>query len=176
MQQIAWFNRTFYFHETQNVFPALIERLSGTPVRLEEKVSSIAPNHLEVKHGGSWSIKENIGHLIELEPLWQNRLHDVLTGKQEMQPADLGNTSTHEGNYNAKPIDGILATFRLVRFQTITKLKSLTEDDIFKSAYHPRLKQPMRVLDLFYFVAEHDDYHLARITEILNLLETRQES
>jgi hypothetical protein len=32
---------------------------------------------------------------------------------------------------------------------------------------HPRLKQPMRLVDHLYFVAEHDDHHLARIWEMI---------
>jgi len=32
---------------------------------------------------------------------------------------------------------------------------------------HPRLKTPMRLVDHLYFVAEHDDHHLARIWELL---------
>ena len=42
--------------------------------------------------------------------------------------------------------------------------------DIFRTALHPRLETPMRMMDLFYFVAEHDDHHLARITAIGNQL------
>jgi hypothetical protein len=33
---------------------------------------------------------------------------------------------------------------------------------------HPRLKQPMRLVDHLYFAAEHDDHHLARIWELIN--------
>ena len=29
----------------------------------------------------------------------------------------------------------------------------------------------MRTMDLFLFVAEHDDYHLARVTELVKILE-----
>jgi hypothetical protein len=32
---------------------------------------------------------------------------------------------------------------------------------------HPRLKQPMRLVDHLYFVAEHDDHHLATIREMM---------
>jgi nitronate monooxygenase len=35
------------------------------------------------------------------------------------------------------------------------------------AALHPRLRVAMNVVDLAYFVSEHDDYHLARITELL---------
>jgi hypothetical protein len=33
---------------------------------------------------------------------------------------------------------------------------------------HPRLKQPMRLVDHLFFVAEHDDHHLALIRELLD--------
>jgi len=48
----------------------------------------------------------------------------------------------------------------------LVKLRDLKEEDVFKSALHPRLKIPMRTIDLFIFVAEHDDHHLAKIIEI----------
>jgi hypothetical protein len=32
---------------------------------------------------------------------------------------------------------------------------------------HPRLKRLMRLVDHLYFVAEHDDHHLARIWELV---------
>ena len=49
-------------------------------------------------------------------------------------------------------------------------LEQLTEEQIFLSALHPRLKTPMRTIDLFLFVADHDDHHLARITELVKLM------
>jgi hypothetical protein len=33
---------------------------------------------------------------------------------------------------------------------------------------HLRMKTPIRLVDHLYFVAEHDDHHLARIWEIVN--------
>lgn len=166
MKQIAWMERKFYFVETQNVFPGLMVRLEGTPARLEEKVRGIDDKILHLRMNDSWSVKENIGHLIEVETLWQGRLQDVLNGEKEMRAADLTNRKTFEGNYNDKEIESILETFRNLRHETLSAMRMLQEEDIFKSALHPRLKQPMRIYDHFYFVAEHDDHHLARIDEI----------
>ena len=81
MQQIKWFNRTFDFSYQQNIFPAIIERLEGTSIRLNAKIEKCAPKILEFKPSGKWSIKENIGHLIDLEPLWQGRLEDIMGNK-----------------------------------------------------------------------------------------------
>ena len=38
-----------------------------------------------------------------------------------------------------------------------------------RTARHPRLGTPMRLIDIAFFTAEHDDHHLARITELLRL-------
>lgn len=166
MKQVAWFDRKFYFKETQNVFPGLIERLRGTPIRLEEKVKNTPKEELTKQIDQSWSFQENIGHLIEVEPLWQERLQDIMNGEKELRQADLTNRRTYEGNYNRIPVNDILINFRVLRKKTVSLLESLSEEDIFKTSLHPRLKEPMSVFDLFYFVAEHDDHHLARIQEL----------
>lgn len=170
MQQTKWFERKFNFSSTQNIFPSLIERLAGTPVRLEEKLKSIPSEILTVKVDGSWSIKENIGHLTDLEPLWQTRLEELISGKQELSAADLQNTKTHIANHNDMHIDALLKDFRSIRQQTLSMLEKIDEETVFRSALHPRLKTPMRTMDLFLFVAEHDDHHLARIGELVKLL------
>ncbi|MBV8391474.1 MAG: hypothetical protein JO080_16830 [Mucilaginibacter sp.] len=64
-----------------------------------------------------------------------------------------------------------MSDFRSIRERTIALIENLDEEIIYKSALHPRLKTPMRTMDLFLFVAEHDDYHLARVTELVKILE-----
>jgi uncharacterized damage-inducible protein DinB len=170
MQQVKWFERSFNFNSVQNIFPSIIERLAGTPVRLEEKFKTIPADILTVRINDTWTIKENVGHLTDLEPLWQGRLEDILNNKTELRPTDLNNTKTNEANYNAFSIEELLNNFRQIRQQTIRMIENLNEEQIFKSALHPRLKTPMRTMDHFLFVAEHDDHHLARITELSKII------
>jgi uncharacterized damage-inducible protein DinB len=171
MKSTKWFDRKFDFTSRQNIFPSIIERLKGTPARLEEKCRAISSAYLELKPQGTWSIKENIGHLADLEPLWQGRLEDILNGEKELRPADLTNRKTTEALHNAKSLEQLLSTFRQIRMQTVAVTEDLDEDTIFKSGLHPRLKTPMRTMDHFLFVAEHDDHHLAKISELLKFFE-----
>jgi len=138
-------------------------------VRLEEKFRSINPALLTRKVDNTWSIKENLGHLSDLEPLWQRRLDDIIMGKEELSPTDLQNTRTTEAGHNETPLEELLQRFRQIRTQTITLLEAIDKQTVFKYALHPRLKTPMRTMDLFLFVADHDDHHLARITELSRL-------
>jgi len=170
METVRWFERKFDFSTDQNIMPSLIERLEGTPIRLREKLKHIDPSVYAIKPGGKWSILEQVGHLGDLEPLWQTRLDDILSGKEAMTPADLQNKKTEEAHHNDKTLEELLSNFETLRNQTLVKLSHLKEEDVFKSALHPRLNKPMRTLDLFIFVAEHDDHHLARITEMAKSL------
>ncbi|MES1217950.1 MAG: DinB family protein [Bacteroidota bacterium] len=170
MKQTKWFDRTFNFNSNQNIFPSIIERLSGTPLRLEEKIKSIPPEMLTERVDNTWTIKENIGHLTDLEPLWQGRFDDIKKGVVELRVTDLQNNQTTFANHNDTPINDLLYNFKKIRQQTIAMLDDIDEEIIFKSALHPRLKTPMRTMDHFLFVAEHDDHHLARITELVKII------
>jgi len=166
MEQLNWFDRKFDFSVTQNIMPSVIERLEGTPIRVREKLSRIDSSLYKVKPDGNWSILEHVGHLIDLEPLWQGRLQDILEGQVELRPTDLSNRKTTEANHNDKSPADLLNELFATRKITVDRLQRLKGEEVFKSSIHPRLKSPMRTIDLFIFVAEHDDHHLAKITEI----------
>ena len=59
------------------------------------------------------------------------------------------------------PVAEILGELRAAREKLVRKLDALKAEDVGISALHPRLQKPMRVIDWVYFVAEHNDHHLA---------------
>jgi uncharacterized damage-inducible protein DinB len=167
MKQKPWIDRQFPLDTPVSLFPGLIERLRGTPARLEERIASL-PADLRVRRSGSsWSIQENAGHLLDLEPLWDGRLDDFEAGLASLRPADMTNRATREADHNARPIAGILEGFRTLRGRLVARCEALDSASIERLALHPRLGKPMRVIDMVLFVTEHDDHHLARISELL---------
>jgi uncharacterized damage-inducible protein DinB len=170
MEQIQWFDRKFDFSADASILPSVVERLTGTPVRICAKMKLIRPELFSIKPEGKWSMLEHIGHLSDLEPLWQGRINDILEGKIELRPTDLSNRKTDEANHHSKSLDGLVKRFQDLRDQTVFQVAQLKDEDIKKTALHPRLKTPMRIIDHLIFVAEHDDHHLASITELHRLL------
>jgi len=167
MKKTEWFKRKFPAIEDNGILPSIIERLTGTPARIEEIIGNGDPVLLMLKMDGRWSIKEEAGHLLDLEPLWSGRLDDLVNGAIELRVTDLTNQKTHTANHNATETNILLKQFREQRVLFVNKLLSLNDDQLLMSSLHPRLKTPMRIIDLAYFVAEHDDHHLAGIREIL---------
>lgn len=163
-----WFDRQFPLDVPIELLPTIIERLRGGPVFLRDRVQSLANEVLIYRDDNKWSIQENVGHLLDLESLWIGRLQDFVDGRDELRPTDLANTQTDEHNYNAASIEDILNNFASMRASFVKDLEELDVAVIERTALHPRLKQPMRIVDMAFFVAEHDVHHMARITELIN--------
>jgi len=163
---MQWFNRKFSFDLPVEMFPNVVERVRGTPARLEELTRGLSRELLTRRDGDKWSIQEQAGHLLDLEELGMKRLDDFEAGRETLVAADLANRKTHEANHNASPIELILATFRQERTAFVARLDSYDEAFVNRIALHPRLNQKICVIDLAFFIAEHDDHHLARISEL----------
>jgi uncharacterized damage-inducible protein DinB len=161
-----WFDRKFELGLGPDAAPELWERLRRTPERLANAVRGLGPEILTRQCEGKWSIQENAGHLLDLEPLWDQRLDDFDAGAAQLRPADLENRKTHEAAHNDRPISDILADFSAVRGRIVDRLARITPVQLARTALHPRLQQPMSVVDLCFFVAEHDDHHLRTIDEL----------
>jgi uncharacterized damage-inducible protein DinB len=158
-----WFDRKFELGLGPDAAAELLERLRRTPERLANAVGGLSPAVLTRRHDDKWSIQENASHLLDLEPLWEQRLDDYDTGASELHPADLENRKTHEARHNDREIADILADFKVVRGRIVERLARMSGAEFARTALHPRLRQPMSVVDLCFFVAEHDDHHLGTI-------------
>ncbi len=165
-ERVAWTERTFDFDFPVGLYREFMERLRGTPVRVEELIRSVPTDRLTACPDQGWSIQQNVGHLLDLEPLVMTRLDEYDAGAAVLHAADMSNQKTNQAGHNDKSIESILSAFAEARAELVRRLESLAPARFGQTALHPRLNQPMRIVDMMYFQAEHDDYHLARITEL----------
>lgn len=170
MAKWSWTDRTFNLDFPPSKFPDLLERVRGTPARVEDRIKGLPRDVLTRSDGKGWSIQQNIGHLMDLGDMQFRRVGQILGGETTLIAADMSNKKTNEANHNEKGIADLLSEFRHERAKFVARLESVNEADWGNSAIHPRLNQPMRIVDIAYFDAEHDDYHLARIGELIRAL------
>lgn len=165
-QVATWYERKFQFSFPTELYPNLCMRLRGTPARVEELTRELPRDLLTRRLPGKWSIQEQVGHLLDLEPLWLARVNDYLNSAGTLSAADLSNRKTDEANHNAREIGEILTAFRKARQQLLDRASQASPEFLARTLVHPRLQQPMRLVDHLYFVAEHDDHHLSKIWEL----------
>jgi uncharacterized damage-inducible protein DinB len=169
-QAPSWFARKFEFSFPVELRPNLSARLRGTPARLEEALRGHSHEILSRKVQEKWSAQEHAGHLLDLEPLWLARVNDYAAASDQLTAADLTNRKTDEANHNTRPLEQILTQFRAERERLLKRTDELDPSLFARTIPHPRLQTPMRLVDHLYFVAEHDDHHLARIWELVNAI------
>src|SRR5581483_4952223 len=158
---MKWFDRTWSFDLPVAAFDELVQRLGSTADSMTELVAGATDGQLRWHEPDSWSAQRHLAHLDDL------RLHEFLEGAPKLTPADRENRLTWETDHDAAPINVTISRFRAHRDELVKAMSELSEAQIAARAVHPRLGHPLRLIDWAYFVAEHDDHHLAAAKQAL---------
>lgn len=156
-----WLYRRWTFDSPTQLYPAVLERLRGTPARCDELARSVPPADLAKSVDGGWSIQRHIAHIADLERLLHQRLDAYEEGVHELPAADMSNERTVETDHESRPIEDVLASVRSERGRSLERLEAYPRDFFGRSAWHGRLGVQKRVVDTCQFFADHDDHHLA---------------
>jgi hypothetical protein len=158
---MKWTTRSWTFGREPGLFPPILERLRGTPARAEELIRTLPADRLTARTSGKWSAQEHLGHLTDLHELDERRLSEFLENVEVLTAADMSNAATEQAQHNRAPVDAILERLRAGRLGLVQRLEAMTTEQLRCASVHPRLNQRMTVVDWMFFVAEHDDHHLA---------------
>ena len=82
IEVFSWIDRRFVFKPPPELFPVVVERLRGTPARVEDKANLVPAEMITRRLGNSWSIQESIGHPLDAEELWEGRIEDFLSANR----------------------------------------------------------------------------------------------
>ena len=166
----TWAERKFSFVHPPWMLADFIERLRGTVPRLEAHVLDLNDGDAHRQLEGKWSIAQNIGHLSDVEELWQERLDDLKKGKKTYTPAVPARFQELAKRHRASPINAIIRELKDRRSRLVDALASASPELQQASAFHERLQMPMRLVDCAQFYSEHDDHHLLRIRKLRSML------
>jgi uncharacterized damage-inducible protein DinB len=166
INQTPWIERRFNFDFPVSHFPVIFSRLEGSLFRLQILLQAADEEQSEKRISG-WSLKEQVGHLYDLESLWWQRLNDFNEGKEVLTAADITNQRTTSAGHNEKALEQLLYQFVVERQKMLEAIYEFDAAALERVAIHPRLMQPMRLIDALFFVAEHDDHHISIISNML---------
>jgi uncharacterized damage-inducible protein DinB len=167
MPRIRWTDRKFGFDVPVELYPEIIERMRGTPDRLAERTTGLPAAVQTARPAHGWSIREHVGHVADLDrSVFLTRLLVYVNDGPLLPPADMTNAATTEANHNARDLIDVLKNAREARRDFVAQLETLDANVFARTRTHPRLGVPMRLVDMIYFMSEHDDHHLATITQL----------
>lgn len=166
MKHIKWTERKFDFGYPPEYLHLFTERLKCTAPRIEELTKNISDEKSSFMPNAKWSIKQHIGHLADLEELHDGRLNDFRAKLEILRAADMTNLKTEEADHNKISIADLIKDFISSRKKFIDHVMTFDEKVLDQRSLHPRLQKQINVIDLLYFVAEHDLFHLEIISRI----------
>ena len=163
---MPWTSRRFDHEWPVELMPGILERLRGTPVRAAALLGEFTETRIREARGG-WSAVEHVGHLDDLHALDVCRLDEFLSHVSVLSAADMTNRATYDARHNERSTTAVLDDFRTRRLEFVHRLEQLSAEEAAIAAEHPRLRRQLRLVDWLYFLAEHDDHHLAKAREVL---------
>jgi len=164
-EMMKWLDRRFNYVPPAGEYAVIVERLRGTPARMADRIQFVPRSLLTRRSREGWTVQEQMGHLLDLEALWAMRVGEFLSGAKELSAADMTNRKTNEANHNERSIQAIVSEFSVARRRLVEQLYGAGDPEA--ASFHPRLQRPMRLIDFCFFMAEHDDHHLAIVTQLL---------
>jgi uncharacterized damage-inducible protein DinB len=169
LERPPWAQRKFAFGQPEWMLAEYVERLRGLVPRLGPLLEGLGEDVARREHGGKWSIAQNVGHLSDVEELWQERLEDLRRGREAYTPADPVRFHGVAARHHERPLSATVRELAERRARLVEALAGASPELQRATAFHPRLKVQMRLVDCAQFYAEHDDHHLLRIRELRSI-------
>lgn len=165
-----WAQRKFSFVHPLWMLADFTERLRGLLPRLDELVLGLDDRSAYEQLEGTWSIAQNIGHLSDVEEMWQERLDDLRSGRKVYTAAVPSRFQELAKRHQERPLEETLRELKSRRTLLVDALANASPELQQSSAFHERLQVPMRLVDCAQFYAEHDDDHVLRIRKLRTML------
>jgi uncharacterized damage-inducible protein DinB len=112
--------------------------LSTTPTRWENLTQTLPSDLLsQPPTPGEWSALECLGHMVDVERVFQFRLQAFVEGRESFPAFD----PDREGSQLASPLSAqdLAAEFSRLRTQSLGALGGITDDDLDRKARHQEL-------------------------------------
>ena len=151
---------------------ATIAQLSAFPTRVHALVAPLTDDESRLRpHDGAWSIREHIGHLIDIDRIYMERI--ALIRAHEYQPFALFSIDGihQQGNYQAQSIDTLLASLHATRHETMRVLHDMTASEFLRIGLDSYFGE-ITLARLIEILANHEDEHYNHINAIIT--RTRQ--
>jgi hypothetical protein len=161
-----WAQRKFSFVHPPWMLADFLERLRGVLPRVDALLFGVDDSRARLQIEGKWSIAQNIGHLSDVEELWQERLEDLKNRRKTYTPAVGSRFQELANRHHECSVAETLRELKARRLRLVDALAQASPELQKSSAFHERLQVPMRLVDCAQFYAEHDDHHLIRIRRL----------
>jgi uncharacterized damage-inducible protein DinB len=141
----------------------LVERLQQFEERLVQFLSTVDAAQSSYKPAtNEWSIREIVGHFIDIDELYGERINSMLESDNPAFAAFQPDAVVTAKQYHSQDLATLLATYRERRQLTVDGLSTLEADELVRTAQHAKFGT-ITVVQLIEILVNHDDVHWQQI-------------
>lgn len=126
-----------------------------------KNIDSISGDHRYAE--GKWTVKEVVGHVIEVERVMAYRALAISRGDQQSLPGMDENTYIANSNYTDRTFEDLAEEFKFVRKSNIQLFRSFTQEMVERKG--TANSNTITVAALIYVIAGHLDHHVQIIRD-----------
>jgi uncharacterized damage-inducible protein DinB len=149
-----------------NLYPSLTGRLKTQHESISMLIANITNADLERNPApGKWSIRDNIAHLARYQPIFIDRIHEILKHDGilfERYNADL---DPEFPSWQTRESDDLLKQISIDRQTIITLINSLTTEQLSRTGVHPKFGK-LTMVEWVEFFLLHEAHHLFTIFQL----------
>lgn len=142
----------------------IIKMLTEDNIYAQDILNSFPQNKGNYRYAsGKWTVKEVVGHIMDVERIFSYRALSIARGETKQLPGFDQDKYVINGKFNERPLSDLTYEYRIVRESTILLFKSFH-----KSVLQNRGNangHDVTVLALMYMTAGHDKHHLNILKE-----------
>lgn len=145
-------------------YHAHIATLAAFPARLSALVTPLTDAQLHFRPDDKeWSVLENIGHLVDIDPLYVDRIDRILSEERPVFAPFDPDAGVRAAHYQHQNVSDLLATYIAQRQATIDGLSTIVPDELTRIGIHAKYGE-VSIARLVELLAGHDEVHYTQIT------------
>ena len=112
---------------------------------------------------GKWSVKEVIGHMIDVERIFATRALCIARGEKQSLPGFEQDDYVKQAGFSKRYLNDLVAEFSLVRKSNVALFKSFSEEELNKRG--TASKNEITVCAILFIIAGHCMHHINVLKE-----------
>ena len=141
----------------------LVDQLHQFAERLAQLLGTVDQAQSSYKPAANeWSIREIVGHLIDIDELYGERINSMLESENPTFAAFLPDAVVSEKHYHDQDLADLLTTYLERRQLTVDGLSTLEPDELVRTAQHAKFGA-ITVVRLIEILVNHDEVHWQQI-------------
>jgi uncharacterized damage-inducible protein DinB len=149
-----------------NLYPSLTDRLKTQHESLPVIITYVSKANLE-RHPepGKWSIRDNIAHLARYQPIFIDRIHEILKHDGVLFKRYNADRDPEFPAWQSRELDDLLEQILIDRQTIITLIANLNAEQLNRTGIHPKFGK-LTMVEWVEFFLLHEAHHLFTIFQL----------